>query len=237
MTENLPLGWLYLPVAFALGALHALEPGHGKSLASAYLVSGKHDWKDAVVLGVATTFSHTAVVVLLAVGTLALKNYFSQSHLEHGVAWLGAVILIGMGAWVAFRAARDLSHGHAHGGHSHGHGHDHGGHGAEEAARRDDFWGVALLGLSNGVLPCPGALASLLVAISIGQMALGLVTVLTYSLGLAAALAAMGIIVVEAGRRVRNWLPSDRAMLWLPLGSGLLVLGTGLWLLHAAVAP
>ena len=86
------------------------------------------------------------------------------------------------------------------------------------------------MGLGNGVLPCPGALAALLVAVSLGQVALGLTTVLTYSLGLAVALAVMGIIVVEAGRRARAWLPSDRAMLWLPLASGLLVFGTGLWL-------
>jgi nickel/cobalt exporter len=232
MTETLPLGWMYLPVAFSLGALHALEPGHGKSLASAYLVSGKHTWKDAVVLGVATTFSHTAVVILLALGSLSLARYFSQSALEHGIATIGAGILIVMGAWVALRSIRDLRHGHGHG-HSHGHSHDHGGHEGSESRAAAGFWGVAFLGLSNGVLPCPGALAALLVAISLGQVALGLITVLTYSLGLAAALAVMGILVVEAGRRVRSWLPSDAAMLWLPLASGLLVLGTGIWLLAA----
>ncbi len=95
------------------------------------------------------------------------------------------------------------------------------------------MWGVAILGLSNGALPCPGALAALLVALSLGQVMLGLVTVLTYSLGLATALAVMGILVVEAGKRVRQWLPSDRAMLWLPLASGILVLATGLWLLNS----
>ena len=86
------------------------------------------------------------------------------------------------------------------------------------------------MGLSNGALPCPGALAALLVALSLGQVALGLVTVLTYSLGLACALTAMCVVVVEAGRRVRALLPSDRAMMWLPLASGVLVLGTGVWL-------
>jgi nickel/cobalt exporter len=230
MTESVvPLGWLYLPVAFALGALHALEPGHGKSLASAYLVTGEHDWKDAVVLGVATTFSHTAVILLLAAASLTLKSYFSQAALEHGMALGGAGILVVMGAWVAGRSALDLRHGH-----SHGHSHDHGGHGGSQSASAQGFWGVALLGLSNGALPCPGALAALLVALSLGKVALGFVTVLTYSLGLATALAAMGIAVVEAGRRVRAWLPSDKAMLGLPLLSGLLIFGTGLWLLRSA---
>jgi nickel/cobalt exporter len=230
MTEAVPLGWLYLPVAFALGALHALEPGHGKSLASAYLVTGKHDWKDAVVLGVATTFSHTAVVLLLAAASLSLKRYFSQGDLEHGMALTGAGILIVMGAWVAGRSALDLRHGHSHG-HTHAHSHGHGEGGTVPAG---GFWGVALIGLSNGALPCPGALAALLVALSLGQTALGFVTVLTYSLGLATALATMGILVVEAGRRVRAWLPSDRAMLWLPLASGLLIFGTGFWLLSSS---
>jgi nickel/cobalt transporter (NicO) family protein len=229
---TLPLGWLYLPVAFVLGALHALEPGHGKSLASAYLVSGKHDWKDAVVLGLSTTVSHTAVVVLLAVGSLALRSYFSTQALQHGIALSGAGILMVMGAYISIRSILDIKHGHSHGHtHEHGHGHGHAHQdGPESAVSKQDFWGVALLGLGNGVLPCPGALAALLVAVSLGQVALGLTTVLTYSLGLAVALAVMGIIVVEAGRRARAWLPSDRAMLWLPLASGTLVFGTGLWL-------
>jgi ABC-type nickel/cobalt efflux system permease component RcnA len=234
MQDAIPLGWLYLPVAFVLGALHALEPGHGKSLASAYLVSGEHDWKDAVVLGVATTFSHTAVVVLLALGSLALERFVPKGVLEHGVTLAGACILVAMGAWVALRSFMDLKHGHSHDshGHDHGHGHGHGhGHCAHEGGKTASYWDIALLGIGNGVLPCPGALAALLVAISLGRAGLGVATVLTYSLGLASALALMGIIVVEAGRRARSWLPSDGAMLWLPLLSGVLVMGTGLWLI------
>jgi nickel/cobalt exporter len=226
MTETLPLGWLYLPVAFVLGALHALEPGHGKSLAAAYLVAGEHTRKDALVLGVATTLSHTAVVFLLAACALALKNFFPEAALESGIAMAGAAILLVMGSWVALGAIQDLRHGHGHG-HDHGHSHAH----AAGGAHAKGFWGVALLGLSNGVLPCPGALAALLVAISMGRPALGLVTVLTYSLGLAAALAAMGIAVVEAGRKLRSLPASDATLRWAPLASGLLVAGTGLFLM------
>jgi nickel/cobalt transporter (NicO) family protein len=224
----LPLAWYYLPVAFVLGAFHALEPGHGKSLASAYLVSGKHDWTDAVVLGLSTTFSHTAVVVLLALASLSLSQFLSRDQLNHGVAEVGAIILVGVGARVMLRSVRDLRHGHL-GGHDHDHGHPHGNESSH--AGKKGLWAIALLGLSNGILPCPGALAALLVALSLGKVFLGMTTVLTYSLGLATALATMGILVVEAGRRVRSWLPSDRALLWLPLGSGLLVFSTGTWLL------
>jgi ABC-type nickel/cobalt efflux system permease component RcnA len=233
MVGGLPLGWGYLPVALALGALHALEPGHGKSLASAYLVAGKHTWKDALVLGAATTVSHTAVVVLLALASLGLRSRMDPGRLEQNIGLFGAWTLIGLGAWVSARSIRDLRHGHSHGhthGHSRGLGHAHdGGHDSEDGSQ--GFWGVAIIGLGNGLLPCPGALAALLVALSLGQAALGLATVLTYSLGLALALATMGIVVVEAGRRARTWLPSDRGLLWLPLASGLLVSGTGVALL------
>jgi nickel/cobalt exporter len=230
MTETVPLGWYYLPVAFALGALHALEPGHGKSLASAYLVAGRHTRADAVVLGVATTLSHTSVVLLLAGASLGLKGLLPQGRLEALVRDVGAWALLLLGAWTAVRAGRDLSHGHGH-----GHGHSHGNaHAQEPAGQHRGFWGVVLIGLSNGALPCPGALAALLVALSMGRVVLGLTTVVTYSLGLAAALAAMGVLVVEASRRARVWFPSERALLWLPLASGLLVLGTGAWLLAAA---
>ncbi len=223
MNHALPLGWAYLPLAFALGALHALEPGHGKSLASSYLVSGEHTWKDALILGVATTFSHTAVVVLLAAGGLALKGVLPAGEMFRWVRLAGAGCLGVLGLWVAVRAVRDLRHGHSHG-HSHGHAHG-------RAHRHGGAWEVALLGLGNGVLPCPGALAALLVALSLGRALLGLVTVLTYSLGLAAALATVGVLAVEAGSRARRFLPSDRAALWLPLASGLLVAATGAWLL------
>lgn len=225
MNDAIPLGWLYLPVAFALGALHALEPGHGKSLASAYLVAGRHTKKDAVVLGLATTLSHTAVVLLLALGSLGLKRLLPAGQMERWVRLLGAGMLVVLGAWNTARSLRDLRHGHGH-----AHRHDLPPDGASPEARRG-LWGVVVIGLSNGALPCPGALAALLVALSLGQVVLGLATVVTYSLGLAAALAVIGVLVVEASRRARVWLPSDQALLWLPLASGLLVMGTGLWLL------
>lgn len=234
MQGSPPLGWLYLPVAFVLGALHALEPGHGKTLTSAYLVGGEHGWKDALLLGGATTVSHTSVVLLLAAASLGLRGFLPPGRLEGLMRGTGAGLLLVLGAWTVLRALQDLRHRHDHAhGHSHSHGHSHGvalgGPGA--IGPRSGVWGLILMGLGNGVLPCPGALAALLVALSLGQVALGLATVLTYSLGLAAALSAIGILVIEAGRRARTWLPSDRVLAWLPLGSGLLVAATGLWLL------
>jgi len=220
MTESFPVGWAYLPVAFVLGGLHALEPGHGKVLASVFLISGKHTWKDAVVLGVVTTLTHTSFIALLAAGSLWAKDELKGPVLQGSQAAAAAVLVL-VGLVSIWRAARDLRHGHAHHGHSH----------AEPPAGEGGLWSVVAVGISNGLLPCPGALAALLVAFSLGQASLGLATVLTYSLGLAVALSLLGILVLEAGRRAQAWLPSDRAALWMPLVSSILVTATGLWLL------
>jgi ABC-type nickel/cobalt efflux system permease component RcnA len=226
MTETIPLGWAYLPVAFALGGLHFLEPGHGKALASAYLVSGKHDWKDAVVLGLSTTASHTSLVIVLAAASLWAQGHYPAAQIELHVRQFGAWALLLLGAYSCVGAIRGLRHGHHHG-HGHGHGHAHG----QPSGPADSLWAVALIGFGNGITPCPGALAALGVALSLGQVALGLVTVLVYAAGMALSLILLSLLIIEAGQRAQRWLPSDRAALWLPLISGVLVTLTGLWLL------
>src|SRR6185437_16695822 len=63
--------WLYLPVAIVLGALHALEPGHAKSLMAAYVIAIKGTARQAVTLGVSAAIGHTFVVWILAVAAFA----------------------------------------------------------------------------------------------------------------------------------------------------------------------
>jgi nickel/cobalt exporter len=254
MSTGVPeIGLYYLPVAFVLGALHALEPGHGKALASAYLLGGDHDWRDAVALGLSTTLSHTGVVILLAVGGFYAGDALPAHDLAHAFTILGAGLLLGLGALALFRALRALRHPGSHG-HSHGHGHDHAHDHAHlprpvarrfvsapapphrfiraqpvvpQAAPRRPLRTSVVIGLSNGLLPCPGAMTALVVALYLGRLAEGLATVLVYSLGLASALAGFGVLAIEAGKRARARLPSDRLLRWLPVFSALVILVTG----------
>ena len=62
-------------VAVALGALHALTPGHGKTMVAAYLVGGRGRVRDAVALGGAVTLTHTGSVLLLGVATLLFARF------------------------------------------------------------------------------------------------------------------------------------------------------------------
>ncbi len=86
------LGWgiilAALAVAAGLGAFHALEPGHGKTLVAAYLVGSRGTIRHAVLLGLIVTAAHTAGVYLLGGITLYASNYIVPERLY---PWLGAL--------------------------------------------------------------------------------------------------------------------------------------------------
>jgi len=58
----------YIPTAIVLGALHGLEPGHSKTMMAAFIIAVRGTIAQAVLLGLAATISHTAVVWLVAFG-------------------------------------------------------------------------------------------------------------------------------------------------------------------------
>lgn len=75
-------GWFFIPSAILLGALHGLEPGHSKTMMAAFIVAVKGTVKQAVMLGLAATLSHTAVVWLIAVGGMYISRKFTPEAVE-----------------------------------------------------------------------------------------------------------------------------------------------------------
>ena len=75
MTEALVL----LATSFWLGALHAIQPGHGKTIAAAYIVGARGRPVDAWILGIFVTLSHTSGIVLVGVlASLGLPGLMPQ---------------------------------------------------------------------------------------------------------------------------------------------------------------
>src|SRR5262245_44051745 len=103
---------LYLPSAIGLGALHALEPGHAKTLTAAYLIGTKGTKRDAVLLGLSVAFTHSIVVVLLAVlGVWAGREAFT----DDAMYWLqivsGALVIV-LGGYLLYRRWPRTDHRH-----------------------------------------------------------------------------------------------------------------------------
>jgi len=231
-----------LLVAAALGALHALSPGHGKTIVGAYLVGARGTARHALFLGLVVTATHTLGVYALGLVTLTASHYIVPEQL---FPWLGAasgLLVLGIGASLAttrFEAARgghdhSHEHGHDHGHHHHGHGHSHVHADAGEGAlawRR-----LFALGVSGGLLPCPSALVVMLGAIALGRIAFGLLLIVAFSVGLAAVLTAIGLLFVYA-RRWFNHLPADgRVARYVPVASALVISVAGFLIVVQALA-
>jgi ABC-type nickel/cobalt efflux system permease component RcnA len=190
-----------MAVAFAFGALHALGPGHGKTIVGAYLVGERGTARHAVLLGLLVTATHTSAVFALAFVTLYASQFIVPERLYPWlsltsgllVAGLGALLLVSRARGILHKRARERAHAGAQA-HDHDHGHTH------EVPQEVSWKALAALGISGGILPCPSALVVLLGAISLHRVGLGLLLVLGFSAGLAMALMAIGLALVWAGR-------------------------------------
>ncbi|MEW5289795.1 nickel/cobalt efflux protein RcnA [Erwinia papayae] len=96
--------WFFIPGAILLGALHGLEPGHSKTMMAAFIIAIKGSVRQAVMLGLAATLSHTAIVWLIAFGGMYISNRFTAESAEPWLQLISAVIVLGTALWM-FRTA------------------------------------------------------------------------------------------------------------------------------------
>jgi nickel/cobalt exporter len=177
-----------LLVAFGLGILHALSPGHGKTVMAAYLVGTRGTRKQALVLGPVVALSHTAGVLLLGAVTLTASRLVAPERLYPYLSTAAGVIVLGIGLTLLVRRLRVRSHGHDH---AHAH----------LATTADIGWRpLVALGLSGGIVPSASALLLLLGAIHFDRIGLGMALIIAFGVGMAATLVGVGIALVGARR-------------------------------------
>ena len=221
---------LLVLAAFGWGALHALSPGHGKTMVAAYLVGTRGTTRHAVALGALTTVTHTAGVFALGLVTLALSQYVLPEDLYPWLNLASGLLVVGVGIAVLRARARRAAHVHAHH-HHHHHEHDHDHHTPEDLKTRS----LIAMGASAGLIPCPSALVVLLGAIAQHQIELGLLLIVAFSAGLAATLTVLGVLVVHAQRLATRFSPSPQLVAVLPAVSALVIVGAGCLLTARAV--
>jgi nickel/cobalt transporter (NicO) family protein len=210
---------LLLLAALGWGALHALSPGHGKAMVAAYLVGTQGRPRHAVALGATVTVTHTIGVFALGLVTLALSQYVLPEDLYPWLNLVSGLLVVVIGAAVLRSRIRAGRKGHGnHEGHHHPHHH----HDHHSVTKR----GLLGMGAAAGLIPCPSALVVLLAAVSQHEIALGMLLIVAFSLGLAGTLTALGVAVVYARKLVPNRrLP--RVVTALPAVSALLIVGVG----------
>jgi ABC-type nickel/cobalt efflux system permease component RcnA len=211
-----------LALAVFWGAAHALSPGHGKTIVSAYLIGSRGTPWQAALLGLITTVTHTAGVFALGGVTLLLSQWIVPDQLYPWLDLSAGLLVVGVGAAVLFaraRHARAHHHGHEH--HHHAHAHD----------RRS----LLAVGISGGLLPCPSALVVLLAAISLHRVAFGMLLVVAFSIGLAVAITAVGLVAVLAKSAFARFDGRGRLLSVLPVVSAIVIVLAGVAMVARAL--
>ncbi len=217
----------YVPIAFTLGALHALEPGHAKTMMAGFIVARHGTPRQAGLLGLSAAVAQSLVVWCLALLGLWLGDMLIA---ERALPWLqtgGGLAVLGIALWMALRLHAErmgCDHGHDHH-HHHDHGHDHHAHDhphgrghhhhAPRASGPATPREIIAVGFSGGLVPCPAAVPVLIMSLQAGAAAVGVVTVAAFSLGLAAILVGVGLAAALGLSRVGQDSGLARALPWI----------------------
>lgn len=258
--------WFFIPGAILLGALHGLEPGHSKTMMAAFIVAVRGTLKQAVLLGLAATLSHTVVVWVIAMAGMWFGRGWDAQTAEPWFQLLSGIIIIVIALWMLWRTWRESRgthdhhhHEHAHHHHhthDHDHHHDHAHHDlvdadwqdthqrahAEEINRRfkgqDVTTGqIVLFGLTGGLIPCPASITILLICLQLKHVALGATLVLSFSVGLALTLVASGAIAAIGLKHMsQRWSGFGELSRKAPWFSGALIIMVGLYMMGHGIS-
>ena len=200
-----------LAAALFWGAAHALSPGHGKTIVTAYLIGQRGTPRDAAALGAIVTLTHTVGVFALGLVTLALSLWIVPDTLYPWIDLTAGVLVVSIGLTVLRARFRHAHHDHHH--------HHHEG----DLSRKS----LLAVGVSGGILPCPSALVVLLAAISLHRLAFGLVLIVAFSTGLALSITGLGLVAVLAKRRFAGRSFDGLLVRALPVVSAAVILTAG----------
>ncbi|MGW1092067.1 nickel/cobalt transporter [Streptomyces sp. NPDC002596] len=240
------IGLAAVALSLVLGAAHAFTPGHGKTVMAAFLVGERGSMRQAAVVALTVTLTHTAGVLVLGF-VLTTSLAFAP---EKVYGWLGAVsgMLVAAVGVVLLRRAwlRRSGDGHAdhhHRGHTHDHHHDRHGAALAVAAAPSGplrLRGLVAMGFANGLLPSPSAIVVLLGAAALGRTWFGVLLVVGYGVGMAAVLCGIGLALARwrdsVERRTTGHLVWMLRRIAPPATAGLIVVvGLGLAVRAAAL--
>ena len=201
-----------LLAAFGLGAAHALTPGHGKTVAAAFLVAQRASLAHAVGLAATVVVTHTGAV-FAAAAVLAIVDPALDRVLGKWLSMASGLLVIGVGSLLLAGRLLSLRKQTV----------------ARKAEGRASGWlGIAGIGAAAGLVPCWDGVALVLWAIAVGRSAWGLVLLTAFTLGLGAVLVGIAVAVVKLPRFVGLWSDgADRFGRYISIAAALVIVLVG----------
>ena len=253
-----------LSISFAYGVFHAAGPGHGKAVLATYLATHGGAVKRALGLSFAASLLQGVTAIALVVVLVYGLGWVTRQAMG-SVVWVeqaSFLLVAALGAWLCWRAVKQLrrayqperaAHSHSpdhehNQDHEHSHGHDHshccgGAHHIEPHQALD--WRTAMMTVGAiGMRPCSGAVLMLGAASLLDQFEVGVASVVAMSVGTGITVSALALASIFARgwaqRRLSRQQYSQRGVQkttgWVALTGGALIVVLGISLSVAGVA-
>jgi ABC-type nickel/cobalt efflux system permease component RcnA len=178
LDESTKVSWPILFVlAIGLGAAHAIQPGHGKTLVTAAALGPRARIYQPALLGILTATAHMGTVLAIAI-LLWYSGTTRIATLHVALTRIAGFMIAAAGFWRVGRQLAGLAE------------HEPGDLPADYFSNRS----LVSLGLAGGLVPCWDAVGLVVVAAAIGRLATGVLLVLAFSAGMATVLAAVGCL-------------------------------------------
>lgn len=181
---------IYIFTAFLFGILHSMEPGHGKSLIATFILgTNTTKVRDALLIGLLASITHTASVYLIGFFGIKVLSSFLTTNKEVFVNFTASIVIFLIGLWLMWdRVIEPLFHEHKHECSAH-----------KILTKNFKFTSILLVGFTAGLIPCSGGLAVFLTVAAVEgfkNILNGFLYVLSYSIGLGSALTLVGLSAI-----------------------------------------
>jgi len=214
LDESTRVSWsILLMLAMGLGAAHAIQPGHGKTLVTAVALGPGARFYQPALLGLATALAHMGTVLLVALA-LWYTGATRVGAVHLGLTRIAGFVIAAAGLW---RVGRHIA-------------------GFPEHVPEDVHKGAISnrgllgLGLAGGLVPCWDAVGLLVLAAAVGRLAAGVGLVLAFSAGMAMILVAVGCLAWKVKSVALGLNRETRWQRGLGLAGGMMLSAIGLYL-------
>ena len=181
-------------VTFTYGAIHALGPGHGKTLTFSYFLSEETNIKKGIVVGCIIGFLHATsalFLVLLLYFTMKKVQMDNIEDMSRTIKLISYALIAGLGLFLLakkvydIRKKKDLEEGEV---------------------KLQNTNSIIPFAIAVGLVPCTGATIVLLFSLSLGVLKIGMISILFMALGMASTISIVGILTILAKDKVRKVL-------------------------------
>ncbi len=223
-----------LGLAFVLGALHAVEPGHGKTAMLVYLSDGRRSFWHPIVMGLSSGIAHSISLIAIALAVHLAQHLVVGDHhhddalVTHSLQWVSALLVLAVGGWMWWTASRKMPSKCGCKKHRHE-------CGKATESTTSSYSMSALLGVAFGLLPCPSALAAYFASMSTGSPVAAYAVIALFAAGIACSLSLIGIFLQWVGTKQLPKANRLQGLPWPHIRAGLILLIGGFYLTRLIV--